>query len=214
VFTALFWRIADLPTDGIPAPLFYFSALLPWIYFSSALNQVGMSLVSNTTLLTKIYFPRIILPTAAALGGLLDFFVGSVLLAVLVAYYRVPISVTLLLWPLLVVMLFLLTLSLGSILAALNVRYRDVKYAIPFAVQIWLFLTPIIYPASMVPERFQWLLALNPLTGIIEGFRYAIVPSSTYQWQHLAMSAGMTILLLFAAFAFFRNTERTFADIV
>jgi lipopolysaccharide transport system permease protein len=214
VFTVLFGRIANLPTDGVPAPLFYFSALLPWLYFSASLNNVGMSLVSNASLLTKIYFPRIILPSAAALSGLLDFLIGSLLLIGLIFYYGLTLRWAVLLWPVLVILLFLLTLGVGAFFAALNVRYRDVKYAMPFLVQLWLFVTPIIYPTSLVPERFQWLLALNPLSGIIEGFRFALVPVPSFHWEHLGASVVVTLILLLGAFAFFKKTERAFADIV
>src|SRR5262249_19240776 len=155
-----------------------------------------------------------ILPSAAALSGLLDFFIGSAFLTAFVVYYRIPVGWNLLLWPFLVVLLVALTLGVGMFLAALNVRFRDVKYAIPFGIQLWLFVSPIIYPASMVPERYRWLLALNPLSGLIEGFRYALVPTQPLHWNLLGISAVITALLFVAGLAYFRRTERFFADII
>ncbi len=214
VFTLLFGQLVKIPTDGIPRPIFYFSALLPWTYFSSTLTNAGLSLVTNSNLLTKIYFPRIILPAAPVLSGLLDFLIGSALLAGFLAYYRIPLGWNLLLWPLLIVPLALLALGVGCFLAALNVRYRDVRYAIPFAIQLWLFATPIIYPSSFIPERFQWLLALNPLSWIIEASRYALVPSQAIHWDALGLSLAVNLAIFFAGVAYFRRAERDFADIV
>jgi len=214
VFTALFGGLAKIPTDGIPRPIFYFSALLPWTYFSSTLSHAGLSLVGNANLLTKIYFPRIILPAAAALSGLLDFLIASVLLAGFIAYYRTPVTWTLVLWPVLIAPLALLALGAGSFLAALNVRYRDIRYAIPFAIQLWLFVTPIIYPSSFVPEQFRWLLALNPLTGIIEAYRHALVPSQAIHWDAVGLSLAVDLAVFLGGVAFFRRAEREFADTV
>lgn len=214
IFTLLFGQLANIPSDGAPRPIFYFTAILPWTYLSSTINTAGMSLVVNSGLLTKIYFPRIILPSAAALSGLLDFFIGSAFLAGFVVYYRIPVWWNLLLWPFLVVLLVALALSVGMFLAALNVRFRDVKYAIPFGIQLWLFLSPIIFPSSMVPERYQWLLALNPLSGLIEAFRYTVVPTLPMHWDRLGISAGITSLLFIGGLAYFKRTERVFADII
>ena len=214
IFTLLFGQLAKIPTDGIPGPIFYFSALVPWIYFSSTLTNAGMSLVSNSNLLTKIYFPRIILPAAVALSNLVDFFIGSAMFIGLMAYYEIPLGWSLLLWPSLVILLVLLSLSLGVFLAALNVKYRDFRYAIPFAIQLLLFATPIIYPASMVPEKFQWLVALNPLSGVIEAFRYALVPNSAIDWKLLGFSIGITAVLFVVGVTYFRRAEKVFADIV
>jgi len=214
IFTVVFGHMANISSEGVPRPIFYFSALLPWIYFSSTLNSAGLSLVSNSGLLTKIYFPRIILPAAAALGGLVDFLIGSVLLVGFIIYYDLRVGWNLLLWPALLVPLVLLAFSLGSFLAALNVKYRDVKYAIPFGIQLLLFMTPIIYPSSVFPERFQWLLALNPLSGLIEAFRYALVPSYKVHWDVLALSLAVTAGLFVFAMVYFKRTEKAFADIV
>jgi lipopolysaccharide transport system permease protein len=214
VFTLLFGQLAKIPTDGIPGPIFYFSALVPWIYFSSTLTNAGMSLVANRDLLTKIYFPRFILPAAAALGNLMDFLISSVFLIGFIVYYKISLGWSLLLWPVLVVLLMLLSLSLGAFFAALNVKYRDIRYVLPFLIQLFMFATPIIYPASMVPERFQWLLALNPLSGLIEAFRYVVVPSHAFDWNLLMPSVVITAVLFVAGAAYFKSAEKVFADIV
>ena len=214
VFTLLFGQLAKIPTDGIPGPIFYFSALVPWIYFSSTVTNAGMSLIANSGLLTKIYFPRVILPAAAALGNLMDFLISSVFLMGFIVYYKIPLGWNLLLWPALVVLLILLSLSLGAFFAALNVKYRDIKYALPFVIQLLMFTTPIIYPASMVPERFQWLLALNPLSALIEVFRYVVVPNRTVDWSVLGISVTITAVLFATSMAYFKRTEKAMADLV
>ena len=214
IFTIVFGQIANISSEGVPRPVFYFSALLPWIYFSTTLTGAGMSLVSNSGLLTKIYFPRIILPAAAALVPLVDFLIGSVFLIGFLVYYDIPFGWNLLLWPILVLPLALLAFGSGAFLAALNVKYRDVKYAIPFGIQLLLFMTPIIYPSSVFPERFRWLLALNPLSGLIEAFRYAVVPTYSIHWDVLALSLAVTTALLVLGVVYFKRTEKAFADII
>lgn len=214
VFTILFGRVAKLSTEGIPGPIFYFSALLPWTYFTSTVSGAGLSLVANSHLLTKIYFPRLILPAAPALSNLVDFLLGSVMLVAIMAYYHIPVGWTLLLWLPLVLLLALLALGVSMILAAVNVRYRDVRHAIPFGIQLWLFVTPVIYPASSVPERFRWLISLNPMTGLIEAFRHALLPDQAVDWSLLGLSVGLTAVLLVGGAAYFRHTEREFADLV
>lgn len=214
IFTVVFGRVANISSEGVPKPVFYFSALLPWFYFSSTLTNAGMSLVSNAGLLTKIYFPRIILPAAAALGSLVDFMIGSVLLIGFIVYYDISIGWNLLLWPILVLPLTVLAFGIGTFLAALNVKYRDIKYAIPFGIQLLLFVTPIIYPTNVFPERFQWLLAINPLSGLIESFRYALVPKYPLHWDALGLSLAVTTVILVGAVWYFKRTEKAYADIV
>jgi lipopolysaccharide transport system permease protein len=214
IFTIVFGQVANISSEGVPRPIFYLSALLPWIYFSSTLSIAGSSLVGNADLLTKIYFPRIILPAAAALGTLVDFLVGFVILFGFVLYYGLPLGWTLVLWPVLLVPLLMLSLGLSAFLAALNVKYRDVKYAIPFGIQLLLFMTPIIYPSSVFPEKYRWLLALNPLTGLIEAFRYATVPSYPASWGALTYSLVAIAVVFVLGAAYFRRTEKAFADIV
>jgi lipopolysaccharide transport system permease protein len=173
-----------------------------------------MSLVANSGLLMKIYFPRFILPAAVALGNLVDFLISSVFLVAFIVYYEIPLGWNLLLWPVLAVLLVLLSISLGAFFAALNVKYRDIRYVIPFLLQLLMFATPIIYPASMVPERFQWLLALNPLSGLIEAFRSVVVPSHVLDWNLLVLSIVITGVLFVTSVAYFKSAENAFADIV
>jgi len=214
IFTMLFGKLAGISTDGIPGPVFYFSALVPWTYFSSTVTNAGTSLLTNRGLLTKIYFPRIILPAAAAISTLVDFLIGSVFLIGFIIYYQVPLGWNLLLWPALVVLLILLAFSVGMLFSALTVKYRDVRYVLPFAIQVLLFATPIIYPVSMIPDRHQWLLALNPLSGLIEAFRHVVAPSQTVHWNFLGFSAAITVAVLVAGMVYFKRTEKAFADIV
>lgn len=214
IFTLFFGRLASIPSDGVPYPLFSYSALLLWTYFSITLSQVGNSLIANASLITKIYFPRVLLPGAAALGGLLDLLVSSVILVVMMIYYRVSPNWTILLTPIFIVETVLLVMGAGMLLAALNVRYRDVKYTIPFLTQIGLFVTPVIYPVSFLPQRYQWLLALNPMAGVIEGFRGCLLGVGSINWELVTGSWVVTLLLLLVGGLHFRSTERVFADIV
>jgi lipopolysaccharide transport system permease protein len=214
VFTLLFGRLGKMPSDGIPYPLFYFGALLPWTYFAATLGHSGNSLVTNANLLTKVYFPRVILPTSAAFSGLVDFAIGCVLLVAMMGYYRVMPTWSLLMWPVLVVQLFAVALGTSMFLAALNVKYRDVKYTLPFLTQLWLFATPVIYPTSILPERYRLLAALNPLTGIIDAFRASLVPVKPIDWGLLGVSLAVTAAISLVAITYFRMTERTLADIV
>src|SRR5262245_26880386 len=171
VFTLFFGGVVNVPTDGVPYPVFYFTALLPWIYFSATLSQAGNSLVGNAHLLTKVYFPRIILPASSAATTLVDFAIGSFFLVAIMAYFGIRPTWKFILWPLLVLPLSFLSLGIGIFLSALNVKYRDVKYVAGFLIQLLLFATPIIYSATLIPERFRLIVTLNPLTGIIEAFR-------------------------------------------
>ena len=214
IFVVLFGKIANLPTDGTPHALFYYSALVPWIYFSGTLGMCGNSLVSNANLLTKVYFPRTILPASAALGGLVDFGIGATLIIGLLAYYRIMPGWHILLWPFLTLLLVALTCGVGMILAALTVRYRDVKYATPFIIQLGLFATPIIYPAAAIPDQYRKFLALNPLTGIIEAFRTSLMPSREMQWGLLGVSVLSTFIIVTIAIVYFRKAEESFADMV
>ena len=213
IFAFFFGRLARIPSEGIPYPLFSYSALVLWTYFSATLAQVGNSLVANSDLLTKIYFPRVALPAAAALGGLLDLVVSSVFLIGMMIYYHVTPHWAMLLTPVFVGQTVLLVLAIGMLLAAINVRYRDVKYTIPFLTQLGMFVTPIIYPVSFLPHRFQGWLALNPMAGVVEGFR-ACLFGRAIDWELLGFSWILTLLLLIIGALHFRSTERVFADIV
>ena len=214
IFTFFFGRLANMPSDGIPYSLFCFCALVPWTYFSGTLGQASNSLVSNTNLITKVYFPRVLLPAASTVSGLLDFAIGSAFLVVLMAYYGVRPGWTLVLWPLAVLNMLVVTLGASMFFAGLNVRYRDVKYVIPFLIQLGLFVTPVIYPASFVPARLRPLLALNPLSGIIEMFRASLFPQRHLDLQLVAISLVTTFLIFAIGAVYFRNSEKTFADII
>jgi lipopolysaccharide transport system permease protein len=214
IFSLFFGRLAKMPSDGMPYPIFYYSALIPWTYFSVSLGQSGNSLVANANLIRRVYFPRVALPAASALGGIVDFAIAFVVLIAMMIYYHIPFTLGLLLWPLLLIPMILLVISLGMILSSLNVKYRDIKYAIPFFIQSILFMTPIIYPTSIVPERFRVLLLLNPLTGLIDAFRASVLPTRQIEWGPVGISVAVTLVILVLAAVFFRNTEREFADII
>jgi lipopolysaccharide transport system permease protein len=212
-FAFFFGRLAGIPSDGVPYPLFSFAALLLWTYFAITLGQVGNSLIANSGLITKIYFPRVLLPASAAFGGLLDLAVGSVFLVGMMIYYRVTPHLSQLLAPLFVLEVALFVMGAGMLLAAMNVRYRDVKYTIPFLTQLGLFVTPVIWPVSFLPHRFQAWLMLNPMAGAIEGFRGCLL-GVPIDWELVGCSWAGTLLLLFLGGLHFRSTERVFADIV
>jgi len=214
VFTVFFGKMAKMPSDGIPYPVFSYAALLPWTYFSAALTHSGNSLLAGANLVRKVYFPRVALPAASALGGIVDFAIAFVILFGLMFYYDITPGVGLLLWPVLMIPLVLLAMGIGMILSSLNVKYRDIKYAIPFLVQTLLFVTPIIYPSSIAPERFRFLLSLNPLTGLIEAFRASALPSKTVDWPLLGLSVGITLVIFVLGAMYFRKTEREFADVI
>ena len=213
IFTIFFGRLAGMPSDGIPYPLFAYAGLLPWTFFSNAVTNSGNSLVGNSNLITKIYFPRMIIPMASVASGLLDFLIAFGLLVVLMFYYGVGLSINILLLPVLVVLTGLLAIGIGMWMSALNVKFRDVRYALAFLIQIGLFATPIIYPSSLVPEKWRWLLALNPMTGLIEAYRSAFF-GKPFDWLALGISAVLTLAILFYAAYTFRRMEKTFADII
>ncbi|MGH9833878.1 MAG: ABC transporter permease [Blastocatellia bacterium] len=213
IFSIFFGKLAGMPSDGIPYPLFAYAGLLPWTFFSNAVNGSGNSLVGSANLITKVYFPRMIIPGAAVAAGLVDLLVAFVILIVLMVYYQVGVTVHILMLPALIVLTTLLAIGVGMWMSALNVKYRDIRYALPFAIQLWMFATPIIYPLSLVPERWRWLLKINPLSGIIEGYRSAFF-GRPFDWQSLSISALITLVVLVYAAYDFRRMERTFADIV
>lgn len=213
LFTLFFGRLARVPSDNIPYPAFAYAGLLPWTFFSNAITNAGNSLIGSSSLITKVYFPRVIIPAAAVLAGLLDFAVAFLLLIPLLLYYHVALSWKVLLIPLFTLQATLLALGAGMWLSALNVKYRDVRYALPFIIQLWLFASPVIYPASIMPERWKWVLALNPMTGIIEGFR-ACLFGREFQPATILSSVAITMVILAYSFFAFRRAEDSFADIV
>lgn len=213
VFTLFFGRLAGVPSDGIPYPIFAFSGLLLWTFFSNALTNSSSSLLGDSRLITKVYFPRMIIPCAAVGAGLVDIAIASVILLALMFYYGVAITWSVLLLPLLVIHAALLALGVGMWMAALNVKYRDVRYALPFLIQLWMFASPIIYSSSLIGQKWRWLYSLNPLAGIIEAFRAALF-GRPVDWASLAVSAVITVsILIYSAYAF-RRLEKSFADIL
>ncbi len=214
VFTLFFGRMAKMPSEGIPYPVFSYSALLPWTYFATSLNMSGNSLVTGANLIRRVYFPRIALPAASTFSGIVDFAIASVVLLGMMVYYHIAFSWGLLLLPVLLVPLIMLALGMGMFLSALNVKYRDVKHAIPFFVQTLLFVTPIIYPRTIGSERIQFLLSLNPLTGLIEAFRGATLPTRTIDWGLFGQSVAVTVVIFVLSLVYFHKTEREFADVI
>jgi lipopolysaccharide transport system permease protein len=213
VFTIVFGNLARISSDGIPYSLFVYSGLLPWIFFSNSINRGTQSLVASANLITKVYFPRLIIPCSAIVAGLLDFMIGFTCLAALMLHYRIRPTAGLLMLPVVILLITLCVLAIGVLLSAVNVRYRDVSFIIPFAVQLLMFATPIIYPSGMVPARWKWVITLNPLAGLVEAFRAALF-GFPFNLQSLAVSAIFSIALLLAGVVYFNHVEKTFADIV
>jgi lipopolysaccharide transport system permease protein len=213
IFTLFFGKLAGVPSDGVPYPIFAYAGLLPWMFFSNAVTNSGNSLVGSANLITKVYFPRMIIPAAAVGAGLIDFAVAMLILIVLMIYYSVAVTLNLLMFPVLVVLTMLLALGVGMLMSGLNVKYRDVRHALPFVIQLWMFATPIVYPASIVPQRWRLVYALNPLTGIIEGYRSSLF-GARFDWATLGTSATITILILIYSAYSFRRMEKSFADVV
>ena len=213
IFTLLFGRIAKVPVP-VPYPIFAFCGLLPWQLFAFGLTQSSNSLVHNQHLISKVYFPRLIVPFASVIAGLLDFAIAFALLLGMMAYYRVPPGHGVLFLPLFVLLAVMTSLTAGIWLSAVNVRYRDVQYTIGFLVQFWMLATPVGYPSSVVPPRWRWVLGLNPMAGVVEGFRWALLGRGDKPGIMLAVSVGVVLLLLIAGLHYFRRMERTFADIL
>jgi lipopolysaccharide transport system permease protein len=214
VFTIFFGRLAGVDSKvDVPYPLFAFAGLLPWTFFANAVSNSGNSLVGSANLINKVYFPRLMIPAASVGASLVDLAIAFVILLGLMIYYGVAITWTVVMLPVLVVLATLLALGVGMWLSALNVKYRDIRYAIPFLIQLWMFVSPVIYPATMLPEKWRWVLQLNPLTGIIEGFRAALF-GHAFDWPALGFSTLVTlVILIYSAYAF-RRMEKNFADIV
>lgn len=213
VFSIFFGDFAKVPTDGIPYPIFSFSGLLAWELLSTAIVHSSTSLVSSYNMVTKVYFPRIILPMSYVLSGVADFLIAFVVLLGLMLFYHVQITLMILTVPLFLLMTIMTALGVGFWLAALNVLYRDVNYLLPFMNQIWLFVSPIVYSSSMVPEKWQLIYALNPMKGIIDGFRWALLGSAK-PGPTFFISLGMAFILLISGMLYFRRMERTFADMI
>jgi lipopolysaccharide transport system permease protein len=214
VFSLFFGRLARIPSEGLPYPIFVYAGLLPWTYFANALAASSNSLVGSANLITKVYFPRLIIPVSAALALLVDFFIALSILAGLMIYYQVLPGWGLTLLPLLVLLTFLCAVGVGLWLSALNVQYRDIRYAIPFLIQIWLFLSPVIYPVDLVGERYRWLLAINPMGGLIDAYRAALLGHQSVDWLLLALSAAMIAAIFISGLVYFKKMEQRFADVI
>ena len=215
VFTIVFGGFAKIDAPaGLPYPIFSFAALLPWNYFSQAISRSSASLVSSSNLVSKVYFPRLIIPIAAAVAPAVDFAVASVVLFAMMGWYGIAPSWGALMLPVFLAFAFLAALSVGLWLTALNVKYRDVGHTIPFLVHIWMYASPVAYPIDMVPEQWRTLYSLNPMVGVIEGFRWGLLGRSAPDFASMGISLGVVIVLLIGGLAYFRRTERTFADII
>ncbi len=214
VFSLFFGRLAKVPSDGIPYPIFTFCALLPWQLFASALTESSNSLVGNQNLITKVYFPRLVVPISAVLGGLVDFAIAFGFLLLMMGYYHIVPTWAILTLPGFLLLAIMTALGVGLWLSALNVQYRDVRYTINFIIQFWLFATPVAYPSSIVPARWRALYGLNPMSGVVEGFRWALLGKSDPPGALLWVSVAVVIALLIGGLYYFRRMEAQFADIV
>lgn len=213
IFSLVFGS-AGMPSDNAPYPIFVFLGLLPWNYFAGVLGQSTNSLVAGSNLITKIYFPRLIIPASSAIAPLIDLFIGSVVLGGMMVYYGVGAGSGMLLVPLLLLITLMNAVGFGILFSALNVRYRDIQYVIPFLIQIWMFSTPVIYPGSLLGGRYAWLLMLNPMGGVIEAFRPAVLGHMPIPWGALAVSAAVGFFVFVAGIFYFRRVERHFADVI
>ena len=213
VFTIIFGRLAKVESDGAPYALFSFVALVPWTYFANAVTEGTNSLISNANMLTKVYFPRLILPFSAVLAKLIDFSIAMILLFALLAWYQTVPTWGVFVLPLLIVLMMLTAAGLGTWLTALAVQYRDIKFALTFLMQLLMYAAPVVYPASLVPERLQWLYALNPMVGVIEGFRAALLGTRSMPWSWIALSSISALVIAITGCLYFRRKERLFADV-
>jgi lipopolysaccharide transport system permease protein len=212
IFTIVFGRIAKLPTDGVPYPVFVFTGLLPWQFFSTALAESSNSLVGNANLITKVYFPRMIIPASSVITSFVDFIISFVLMAIMMIYYQVVPSINLILLPLFIVFAFACSFGVGLFLTALNVKYRDFRHIIPFIVQFGLYVSPVGYNSNIVPQKWRLLYSLNPMVGVIDGFRWCILGVNNIYWPGFWISITITLVVLAFGISYFRKTERTFAD--
>lgn len=214
VFSIIFGKLANLPSNGIPYPIFSYAALLPWQLFSRALSDASGSLVNNQAFVTKIYFPRLFLPASSILSGLVDFLIALVVLFGMTWYYDIPLTINILVLPALVALTLITCMAVAMWLAALNVKYRDVRYALPFLVQIWMYATPIAYSSTMIPEQWRSLYGLNPMAGVVEGFRWALLGQQTAIGSLIGVSTLTIIPLFIGGLIYFQRMERTFSDII
>lgn len=215
VFTVVFGRLAKLPSEGVPYPILVFAALLPWQFFSTSFSDASASLIGNSNMLTKIYFPRLIIPVSTIIVNLIDFFISFIILVGLMIWYQFIPGWTILYLPFFLLLAFIASLSAGLFVAALNVKYRDFKYIVPFVVQFGLYISPVGFSSNIVPQKWKLLYSLNPMVGIIDGFRWSILRGNSQIYlPGMLLSIGMVILILIFSIRYFRKMEKTFADII
>ncbi|MEO6589332.1 MAG: ABC transporter permease [Pyrinomonadaceae bacterium] len=213
IFTIFFGRLVGVPSDGIPYFLFAYAGFLPWTFFANSVTASGNSLVGSSHLITKVYFPRLIIPIAAVCTGLIDFVVAFAILIIMMLWYGTGFSLNFIFFLPIVFLIIGLASGVGILMSALNVKYRDIRFALPFLIQIWMFASPVIYPGSLIPEKWRLLAAINPLTGIIEGMRSSLF-GTAFEWKYLGISILVTIIILFISLFVFRRMEKDFADII
>jgi lipopolysaccharide transport system permease protein len=214
IFTVVFGNLARVPSDGLPYPVFAYTALVPWTYFSQALSRCGTGLVSNANLITKVYFPRLIIPIADVITPAVDFLFAFMLLLGMIAWFGIAPTYGLLAIPLFLFMAMVTALAVGLWLSPLNVRYRDVGHTIPFVIQFWMFASPVVYPVSLVPEPWRLIYSLNPMVGVIEGFRWGLLGKENPDFLSIVVSVATVLVLLAGGLVFFKRMERTFADVI
>lgn len=214
IFSFFFGRLAKIPSDGMPYPLFSFAALVPWTFFANGLNQSSNSLVASANLIKKVYFPRLTIPVATVLAGLVDFALAFIVLLGMMALYGVAPTINMLWTPLFLLLSLVTSLGVGLWLSALNVQYRDVRYIVPFVIQVWMFSTPIVYPSSLLSEPWRTIYGFNPMVGVVEGFRWALLGTNTAPGATIAVSSLAALMILLSGAFYFRHMEKTFADVV
>jgi lipopolysaccharide transport system permease protein len=214
VFSLFFGKLAKIPSDGIPYPIFAYAALVPWTFFANGLNQSSNSLVGSATLIQKVYFPRLVVPISSVISGVFDFILAFVVLLGMMLYYGIFPTVSIVWLPFLLLLTFITSLGVGLWLSALNVQFRDVRYTVPFLTQFWLFATPIAYPSSLLSEPWRTLYGINPMVGVVEGFRWALLGTDTAPGPIIIVSSFMAVTLLAGGAFYFRRLERTFADVI
>jgi len=215
VFTIIFGKIAKLPSEGVPYPILVFSAMLPWQFFANSLSECSNSLLANANMLTKVYFPRLVVPASAVIVSMVDFLFSLVIMIILLAWYRFIPDWRILTLPLFLFMGFMASFGIGLLLAALNVKYRDFRYIVPFIVQFGLYISPVGFSSSVIPDRWRLLYSCNPMVGVIDGFRWAIIGGTTQiYWPGFWLSTGLTVGIFLLSIRYFRKTEKAFADII
>jgi lipopolysaccharide transport system permease protein len=214
IFSIVFGRLANLPSDGIPYPIFSYTALLPWQLFSRALTDASSSLINNQQFVTKIYFPRIYLPSSSVISGLVDFLIALMILFGMMWYYNIPFSPRALILPFLILFTMLTSLAVALWLSPINVRYRDVKYTLPFLVQVWLYATPVVYSSTLIPEKWRIIYGLNPMAGVVEGFRWALLGQQSELGPLIGASVLVIILLFIGGLFYFQRMESSFSDVI